>query len=412
MNYFQIYDKIDWSLSEVKQMSENISNDKDGINNESIKELDSQIQDLVKDIEILSKTSHFKVDPEKYKSMQKEIKKELFETTEMINSIKTKAEKEFSIMNITKSHSLENLMKASEKAFKDEPIENRAFFLDYASTARQRSSMRKELDLKLDWSECIKDPKNHPEWNKFKNSMMEHIKDEAKIEKLWKLTIFGIDKQLTLNANNQKSAENIHFKELSESLAKEGLLGQIEGQPLAFWCGGFDVSLYAQEKNFTTLEKTKAGRVFDNLLMYPDWKPLGPLWNNLSSSFASEAKDDIHVFFRIQDPFSVLERQEIPELQKGLATGKVANIIFHPLINQGAYGVDDLDMKEIKIEQQKKDPTELESTIEDKDRKLHQLALKNTLVKIYQSYLSNNNDNDIKELLNSNIFSIKQMKLE
>ena len=145
------------------------------------------------------------------------------------------------------------------------------------------------------------------------------------------------------------------------------LLSVTPEEPLAFWTGGFDVSLYAQSKGFTTLEKTKAGQVFSALMLYSHWKPLGSLWNHLSLEFVKNCGDTAHVFFRVQDPVSVLERQELREIS---SSRDVQTIIFHPMINRGN-AVDVLDIEELQIN----------------SGEHPRILLKNTLVKICQKNL-------------------------
>lgn len=238
--------------------------------------------------------------------------------------------------------------------------------------------------------EWVKNPSRHPEWPLFNNGMKEYINDQAKIEKLWHLTISGIEYQLSLNTAGKKHETNPFFFELANLLGREGLLSIIPNEPFALWSGGFNLSIYAQSKSFTTLEKTKAGKIFSNLSLYPNWKPLGPLWNHLSSEFTKNAWNTVHVFFRVHDPRSVLERQEIPQIQ---SSRLVKKIIFHPMVNKGN-AVDALDLEELSL-----------SSGENP-----RIVLKKFLVKICQKSLKKDG-NALKDY-RVNLIPINLMKLD
>jgi hypothetical protein len=85
-----------------------------------------------------------------------------------------------------------------------------------------------------------------------------------------------------------------------------------QGQRMALWSGGFDVSVYAEARGFSTLEHTVAGRVFESLELYKDWGIIGEFWNELSRAFVEGAQGEVHVFMRTHDPTSVLLTQEVP----------------------------------------------------------------------------------------------------
>ncbi|MBA3815379.1 MAG: hypothetical protein H0X29_02455 [Parachlamydiaceae bacterium] len=306
----------------------------------------------------------------------------------------------------SKSHSIEIIEKNSKLLdqaiitgkHEFSPLKRRddtEFYLSYASFTKAKDIWRKSLFAeRMNWVDCTKDAKKHPEWPVFNEAMAKHIKTPEIIEEMWNLTIHGIEKQLQLNKADKKKDPNPEFEKLAELLNIHGLLSPKPGEPFALWSGGFDLSLHAQSHNFTTLEKTTAGQIFDALSLYPAWGPLGPLWNKLSSQFAKNAGSDVHVFFRVQDPLSVLERQELATIS---TSPVVKNIIFHPMINKGD-SLNELNVQEIPINS--KNP-----------KKDARIFLKDVLVQISQRAIKNM-DPDIVALYKKNLKAIEKMKLD
>ena len=268
---------------------------------------------------------------------------------------------------------------------------DKEFYVKYAEYERGRNRWRTMVfDKLINWNECVKNPMKHPEWSFFLNQMQRHIADKAKIEKMWNLTIAGIERQLILNKDHVNRDSNIYFQELAKMLIHEDLISISPNEYLALWCGGFELSVYVQQSGYTTLEKTKAGEIFDALMLYPDFAPLFYFWNHLSSEFVKQAGETVHVFFRIHDPLSVLQREELTAIQ---SLGTVEKLIFHPMINKGdTMGV--LNIEELSFNQG-------ENT---------RVILKNFLVKVCQKAMKQ--DPDAKSLYKANVRAINQMKLD
>lgn len=287
---------------------------------------------------------------------------------------------------------IEQAIKSEEHSLNPfEQQKDRQFYSAYSAFAKAKDEWRGSVfNERLNWAECVKNSLNHPEWPIFMREMQKYLKEESKIKYMWEFTIKGIDYQLNLNKIGKKHDPNPFFQQLSALLSKEGLLSVNPGESFALWSGGFDVSLYAQSEGFTTLEKTIAGQLFSALMLYSSWQPLGPLWNHLSQEFARNCGNSVHVFFRVQDPLSVLERQELREISK---SGHVQTIIFHPMINRDD-AVDVLDIEELKVK-----PGENPA-----------ILLKNSLVKICKKALKK--DASATKAYKANLRAINKMKLD
>ena len=284
-------------------------------------------------------------------------------------------------------NTLDNLIKYSVKATYDSDED---VFLKKSVKTKLRDELRMNIFGKnLDWSTIQIDPLAHPEWSIFHDRLYPFIQDESELKELWTLLIDGIFEQKKLIEKDQKHEINISFLNLANKLSNFGLLSrQSTNKQYALWSGGYDVSLYARQNDFLTLEKTPAGEILDDLVLYPAWGPIGQLWNAISDKFTDGIDDDVHVFFRVHDPLSVLERKEILKI-----LGKRnLKMVFHPLVNKKK-SKNPLDMLEIESSKG------LESRRE----------LKDYLVKICQSQLKKTKDADLYE---KNIIAIKAMKLD
>jgi hypothetical protein len=179
------------------------------------------------------------------------------------------------------------------------------------------------------------DPAAHPEWSQFRNALAQSL-SEFEIERVWRLMLQGIRAQ----AGGNRAAGDASFWAAAEALG--GLLGITPGRKMALWTGGFDVSRYAEKKNFSTLEGTAAGRVLDSLELYKDWDIIGVLWNHLSRVFVRGAQGEVHVFMRVHDPKSVLLAEEIPGL-KALDDMTGITIRWHALFGEQLEDIKELD---------------------------------------------------------------------
>lgn len=175
------------------------------------------------------------------------------------------------------------------------------------------------LDLRsqvvdVDWDADVADiAATHPERGQFARALDGRV-DPSKIDALWELVVEGVRYQKALNDADAKHDPNPHYQRLAEEL--ETLLAVAPGDMPALWSGGYDVSMYAQNAGFRTLEVTEAGQIFDQLKLFRDFSTLGPLWDGISRKFVASFGGEIHVFVRTMDKDSTLFRQELAELHQ------------------------------------------------------------------------------------------------
>ena len=136
----------------------------------------------------------------------------------------------------------------------------------------------------------------HPEREKFLAALAGVIPAKDALE-LWELTVKGVRLQPTLGDKDWKN--NPHYRELSTKFATQL---QMRRRKFALWSGGYDVSMYAQGRGYTTLEVTRAGKIYDQLKLFKDFSALGEMWNNISRQFVQSAFGEVHVFLRTFDP--------------------------------------------------------------------------------------------------------------
>ncbi len=174
-----------------------------------------------------------------------------------------------------------------------------------------RNRLRSEIITpKINWSEVKCDPFKHPEYLNFKKKYSSHIAD-LEINRLWRQVVNGVFYAKDRIENCLPYRKNPYFEDVAMSLAKKELLAPGKDTKAALWSGGYDVSIFAQKNGYATLENTVAGGIFDSLILCDTWKPIGQLWNNLSELYVNSIRGEVHVFFRVHDPLSVLERKEI-----------------------------------------------------------------------------------------------------
>jgi hypothetical protein len=257
-----------------------------------------------------------------------------------------------------------------------------------------RTSLFKERMDEITWENCCQTPSNHPEWTIFNQEMKKYVAKESTIENLWSLLIHGIDLQVQMNKAGKKKDENHYYSTFTQLLAEGGLLQRMPNEELALWSGGFELSIYAQSHHYTTLEKTRAGKILDILLLYPTWEPLGPLWNTLSKIFVENAQNTTtHVFFRVHDPKSVLERQELKQIRQLACSPELRTIVFHPIINRGQ-AVHALDFETLPV----------------RENEHPSIVLKNHFVQTIQTALSGNAE--AQASYQANRRAIDKMKLD
>jgi hypothetical protein len=178
------------------------------------------------------------------------------------------------------------------------------------------------------------DPTAHPEWPLFRDALTKLPPPDKQlsgsdIESVWETVLLGIQ-------DDTPEARAWTWASAVEKL--RALLSVTPGQRMALWSGGFDVSVYADGRGFSTLEHTAAGRVFESLELYRDWAIIGELWNALSRAFVDGAQGEVHVFMRTHDPTSVLLAQEVP----GVKDHRIA-IRWHVLFGEALADIREID---------------------------------------------------------------------
>ncbi|HEU4732615.1 MAG TPA: hypothetical protein VFT22_32190, partial [Kofleriaceae bacterium] len=165
------------------------------------------------------------------------------------------------------------------------------------------------------WTGDAKDiARTHPERESFYRAL-DGIVEPHLIDEAWALVIQGVHKQVEINKAGLKGkVPNDYYQQLADKMAD--LLRPGDRVMPSLWSGGYDVSVYAQNRGFRTLEATQAGRLFDQLKLFKDFSTLGPLWNEISTKFVDAFAGDTHVFVRTMDKNSVLFRQELVALMK------------------------------------------------------------------------------------------------
>lgn len=146
---------------------------------------------------------------------------------------------------------------------------------------------------------------------------------------LWILLLEGLREKYETQAETKLAF-------FAEEAGRNGLLST-EGEELALWCGGFDMSKIARELGHCTLEKTIIGEALDTIPITSLWGCECKMWNELSKKFVESYQGNrVHIYFRIMDETSVLERQEVPQLiRQGCEVIKWHPIYYNGSIAQG-----------------------------------------------------------------------------
>ncbi len=317
---------------------------------------------------------------------------------EILNKIKDKKtidQKNFLFNEINKIKKIiEKAIQSKDNDIRKIKKKDRNFYLAYKTFLFDRRLWRDSLSKeRINWEEVQRNPLSHPEWPLFLKMMKKLPIDDAVIERIWILVIKGINLQLNTSRIGKNFEEVSEFKELVQILKEYDLLKVKPGELPALWSGGVDLSIYARNSNFVSADTTTAGQIFEHLILYPTFRPKESLWDHLVKGFLENSFEEIHVFFRVHDPFSSLEMIELPDMAL-----KKKKIIFHPIINRANPG-DELDFQEVEVQ-----PNENAK-----------IKLKNTLVRMSQDIMqkrSDVNDTDVQKVYSANILAIEIMKID
>jgi hypothetical protein len=162
--------------------------------------------------------------------------------------------------------------------------------------------------------------------------------EESDVEELWQLTVQGVDWASRPGLAREEKKQNPYYPRIAERFKSALVVRQ--GERLALWSGGYDVSMYAQDRGFNTLEVTRAGKVYDQLKLFKNFSPLGELWNQISREFVVHAQAEVHVFLRSFDQSSVLMREELPTVLK---LEEVTDIRWHLLVGKNLKELSEVD---------------------------------------------------------------------
>lgn len=165
---------------------------------------------------------------------------------------------------------------------------------------------------------------NHPSYSQFLAAMGSGF-DATTAKNLWTLLMEGLREKY--ECETEDKLESFAAEAGANELLSTGT------DELALWTGGFDMSRIAQLLGYCTLEKTIMGKALDTIAITSLWSCECKMWNALSRQFVKGYhKDKAHIYFRIMDETSVLEKQEVPQLREQ----ECNKIYWHPVYYNGS----------------------------------------------------------------------------
>jgi hypothetical protein len=201
-----------------------------------------------------------------------------------------------------------------------------------AMLERSRSGALQRKEPGATPQEAPPDAKDHPDWPAFRAALGRTSLPPSEIEWVW---------ATALRSSKEEPKERARtFSDVAERL--RDLLSIAPGRPMGLWSGGIEVSEYAQQRGFSTLEHTQAGSVFESIALFKNWDNFGELWNHLSRVFVGAAQGEIHVFMRTHDPMSSLLTTELPQLEARLKAGGL-KIRWHALFGEELGDIREID---------------------------------------------------------------------
>jgi hypothetical protein len=145
-------------------------------------------------------------------------------------------------------------------------------------------------------------PLDHPEKDTWVNGAKEINMSEAKALELWFLVIEGL---------RDNRPENF------EVVAQEMLGGlRIPAKKGALWSRGVDLSDYAVDQGYTTLEAQEFYKVTKGVTFLDGMVPSKGVWKAFSALYASKLRKEVHIFLRIWNPGSVMVAVELKAIEK------------------------------------------------------------------------------------------------
>lgn len=157
--------------------------------------------------------------------------------------------------------------------------------------------------------------RNHPEYERFMQIWRAWKLEEQLGDEIWDQVMLGMYTQAyPIDKLMRGRLGNVFYEAAAEKINALGLLNP--GPKPALWSGGFEMSLYAQERGYTPLEMTAAGNIFNLIHFHERFSYIGKFWNMISTYFIRNIRGEVDVFMRMYDKSSVLFAVEIPELEK------------------------------------------------------------------------------------------------
>ncbi|MBR5411967.1 MAG: DUF4157 domain-containing protein [Fibrobacter sp.] len=189
-------------------------------------------------------------------------------------------------------------------------------------------------------------PTEHPEYELYKGLMHSLGFDDGIIDTTWELLVKGfseqdfiqhqlevmeIDPEINLEKDTKDLIrnDNPYFLQVAEIMRSSLTVPD----NLALWSGGIDLSDYAFSRGYTPLEQTPFGKIINQIEFHRQWNLQAPLWNILSSVFASSQSMTVHVFLRTYEADAVLFRREIPQIKQ---LNPHVTIRWHAIYTDGA----------------------------------------------------------------------------
>lgn len=116
--------------------------------------------------------------------------------------------------------------------------------------------------------------------------------------------------------------------------------GQVPGTGgFGLWSGGQLAQQYAQNRGYTTLESTVAGRVLNNLKILGDgdngWNVLSGLWAQMSTKYAETVTGEVHCFQATQGPIFTNFEKIVVDARNAVPGAVAVTFKYHALVSTG-----------------------------------------------------------------------------
>jgi len=141
-------------------------------------------------------------------------------------------------------------------------------------------------------------PFDHPERERWMQGAAEIKIREARGSRLWYLAVAGL-----------RDRRPDYFVVVADSLLEHMHIHPGRG---ALWSGGIDLSRYAADLGFTTLEKQEFYTVTEGIVFLDGMKATEGVWKAFSEKYARQLRKEVHIFVRRLYDGTVLVDVELP----------------------------------------------------------------------------------------------------